>query len=143
MGKSSFLIVDRKSKTQLAIIGLLALSVLLAISVVPGVGIERYPLSFFPNWQVTMFMYGGPAMIILSLTAIGAVLKWTRIGAPLAIVAASLSFLFAILVIYGFGSPASLGVIDIDTIQVMVNLATMYLAVVIWRQPTTTQVDNI
>jgi len=126
--------VDRK-KNQLVIIGLLALSVMLAISVVPGVGIERRPLELFPDWQVTMFMVGGPVMIIFSLAAIGAILKWVQLGAPLAIVSAFLSFLFAILVIAGFGSPSPIGVTDIDTIQIMVNLATIYLAVIIWRQP--------
>ena len=127
--------MDRKM-TSRALIGLLALSILLAISVITGIGIETRDLSVFPSWQASMFMFGGPIMIILSIAAIGTVVKWPKIGAPLAIVSAILSILFSIVGIALFGAPdAPVGVTVVDGIHLIVAIGIIYLAIMVWRQP--------
>ena len=127
--------MDRDT-TSRAVIGLLALSILLAISVITGVGIETRDLSVFPSWQASMFMYGGPIMIILSLVAIGTVVRWTKIGAPLAIVSAILSILFSAVGVALLGAPeAPLGVTVVDGIHMVIAAGIVYLAVMMWRKP--------
>ena len=127
--------MDRKM-TSRALIGLLALSILLAISVITGIGIETRDLSVFPSWQASMFMFGGPIMIILSIAAIGTVVKWPKIGAPLAIVSTILSILLSIVGIALFGAPdAPVGVTVVDGIHLIVAIGIIYLAIMVWRQP--------
>ena len=127
--------MDRNT-TSRALIGLLALSILLAISVITEVGIETRDLSVFPSWQASLFMYGGPIMVIISLVAIGTVVRWTNIGAPLAIVSAILSILFSAVGIALLGAPeAPLGVTVVDGIHMIVAAGIIYLAAMMWRKP--------
>ena len=75
-------------------------------------------------------------MIILSLVAIGTVVRWTKIGAPLAIVSAILSILFSAVGVALLGAPeAPLGVMVVDGIHLIVALGIIYFAVMMWRKP--------
>jgi hypothetical protein len=118
-----------------AVVLLLVASILLAISVIAGVGIETRPLAVFPDWQVALFIYGGPIMIVISIAAAATVFKWVRIGAPLAILSAILSILLSSVGIGLFGAPTiPTGVVVVDGIHLIVALAITYFAVIVWRQ---------
>ncbi len=126
--------MDRKM-TSRALIGLLAISILLSISVITGVGLETRDLSVFPSWQASMFMYGGPVMIIISLAAIGTVASRPKIGLPLAVISAGLSLLFSVVGIGQFGAPdAPMGVVVADVIHIVVAVGVIGFSAMAWRQ---------
>ena len=127
--------MDSKQNSWTLVV-LLIVSILLAISVITGVGIETRNLSAFPSWQAGLFMYGGPVMIVISIIAAAAVMKWVRIGAPLAMLSAILSLIFSIVGIALFGAPAApSGVVVVDGFHLIVALAIVYFALMVWRQP--------
>jgi hypothetical protein len=126
--------MDSKQTTRMVIV-LLVTSFILAVAVITGLGLETRDISVFPSWQASLFKYGGLAVFITTILAAGTIYRWVKIGAPLAIISALVSLILSIVGVALFGAPAApLGVVVIDIIHIIVALAIVYFAAILWRQ---------
>ena len=116
---------------------LLVVSIVLTIAVIPGVGLETRSGTDFPAWENSVFMIGGPILLVLTVVALLALARWPRGAAALAILVAVLTLGISAVGLGGFGaSPVPRGVYLADLLHVVDALATLLVGAALLRPAT-------
>ena len=113
----------------------LIISIILTILVIPGVGFETRPSADFPSWQTSLFMIGGPILILVSLLGAATALRWNRVGGSLAVLSGLISLCLSSVGLAMLGATAiPSGVRWVDIAHLVVSLLLLPLGAVTARR---------
>jgi|GEM_PF-3336170 len=124
------------SSGKAGLIFLLLVSLVLTILVIPGVGLETRSIGSFPAWQQTLFMEGGPIVLVLNLLALALATWRAKAGAVLAILVGLAVLVFSTVGLLGFGAPAvPMNLVWIEVLHILDGLGLVLFGGIVLSRP--------